>query len=89
MPHQCVRCSKIYPTGCKELLTGCSCGGKFFFFVKEDQLKKVEELMQSLSFEEKTQMENVVPADDAELDALEQDLNSIDTNVDVDIDNVN
>ena len=34
-------------------------------------------------------MENVVPADDAELDALEQDLNSIDTNVDVDIDNVN
>ena len=57
MPHQCVRCSKIYPTGCKELLTGCNCGGKFFFFVKEEQLKKVEELMQSLSFEEKTQME--------------------------------
>jgi len=41
------------------------------------------------ALEEKTQMENVVPADDAELDALEQDLNSIDTNVDVDIDNVN
>jgi predicted nucleic acid-binding Zn-ribbon protein len=41
MPHQCVRCGKIIPSGSKQLLHGCeSCGGKFFFFIKEKKLLK-------------------------------------------------
>jgi predicted nucleic acid-binding Zn-ribbon protein len=44
MPHQCVKCSRIIPLGSKELLEGCDiCGGKFFFYVKEDQLEKIKE----------------------------------------------
>ncbi len=44
MPHQCVKCSKIIPLGSKELLEGCSeCGGKFFFYVKEEYLEKLKE----------------------------------------------
>ena len=40
MPHQCVRCNKLYPDGSKELLRGCSsCGGKFFFFIKKDVIE--------------------------------------------------
>jgi predicted nucleic acid-binding Zn-ribbon protein len=44
MPHQCVKCSKIIPLGSKELLEGCNnCGGKFFFYVKQEQLNQIRE----------------------------------------------
>jgi len=44
MPHQCVRCSEIIPAGSKELLEGCNkCGGRFFFYIKDEQLKKIKE----------------------------------------------
>lgn len=44
MPHQCVKCSKIIPLGSKELLEGCSnCGGKFFFYIKQEQLETIKE----------------------------------------------
>jgi predicted nucleic acid-binding Zn-ribbon protein len=43
MPHQCVKCSKIIPIGSKELLIGCSnCGGKFFFYIKQEQLERIK-----------------------------------------------
>jgi len=41
------------------------------------------------ALEEKTKAENVVvPMDANELDALEQDLNAIDTNIDVDVNSI-
>ncbi|MFA5953551.1 MAG: Zn-ribbon containing protein [Candidatus Pacearchaeota archaeon] len=44
MPHQCVRCSKIIGQGSKELLAGCAnCGSHFFFYIKEEQLRKAKE----------------------------------------------
>ena len=52
MPHQCVRCEKLYDDGAEELLKGCSCGGKFFFFMKS--LPKEEKI--KLSEEEKKQI---------------------------------
>jgi predicted nucleic acid-binding Zn-ribbon protein len=43
MPHQCVKCSKIIPIGSKELLTGCAnCGGKFFFYIKQEQIESMK-----------------------------------------------
>ena len=42
MAHQCVHCGKLYSAGSKELLEGCGeCGGHFFFYIKEEQLKRV------------------------------------------------
>ena len=42
MPHQCVKCSRIIPLGSKELLEGCSsCGGRFFFYIKQELLEKI------------------------------------------------
>ncbi len=42
MPHQCVKCSKIIPAGSRELLKGCAeCGGRFFFYVRDEQLEKI------------------------------------------------
>ncbi len=44
MPHQCVHCSKIIPVGSKEILEGCSsCGGKFFFYIRDEQMMKIKE----------------------------------------------
>lgn len=36
MPHQCLKCGKIFEQGSYQLLKGCSeCGGNRFFFTKE------------------------------------------------------
>lgn len=44
MPHQCVKCSRIIPVGSRELIEGCNdCGGRFFFYIKEEQLEKIKQ----------------------------------------------
>lgn len=44
MAHQCVHCKRIIPIGNKELLEGCrDCGGRFFFYIKEEQLGYIKE----------------------------------------------
>lgn len=44
MPHQCVHCGEIYPAGSKAILEGCSkCGGHFFFYIKDEQLKRIKD----------------------------------------------
>jgi len=56
-----VKCGKLYEDGSKELLAGCSsCSGKFFFFVKESSIQKAKEITESLTLEEKEQMEKDV-----------------------------
>jgi len=60
MVHQCVRCNRFYEDGAKELLKGCECGGKFFFFVKNKDLEQAKDIASSIPDEEKTQMEKDV-----------------------------
>ncbi len=60
MPHQCVRCGKLYPAGCKELLQGCNCGSRFFFFVKKAAIDKAKELTENLSPKDKEKIEKDV-----------------------------
>ena len=44
MPHQCVHCSKIIPAASEEILKGCNdCGGHFFFYIRDEQVKQIEE----------------------------------------------
>jgi len=58
MPHQCVKCSRIIPAGSKELLAGCqNCGGHFFFYIREEQLKKIKEHPIEIPSEDKKQIE--------------------------------
>ncbi len=59
MPHQCVRCSKFYDDGAKEILEGCSCGGKLFFYIKKDKLEQAQKTADKikLSDDEKKQIE--------------------------------
>ncbi|MFH1452294.1 MAG: Zn-ribbon containing protein [archaeon] len=49
MPHQCVHCSKVIPVGSKEILEGCgSCGGKFFFYIRDEQAVTLEKAKETL-----------------------------------------
>ena len=58
MSHQCVHCSNIYPSGSKEVLQGCgNCGGHFFFYVKDEQLNRSEEMPFEIPSEEKKRIE--------------------------------
>ncbi len=44
MPHQCVHCGKIIKATSREILEGCdNCKGKFFFYIKDEQARKIEE----------------------------------------------
>lgn len=61
MPHQCVRCNTFYDDGAEEILRGCSCGGKLFFYIKREQLE-----------ESKTEIEQSITPKDREL--IEQDV---------------
>ena len=58
MPHQCVRCSRLIPPGSRELLEGCAeCKGKFFFYIRDDQIEKMKEKMIEIPTEEKKRIE--------------------------------
>ncbi|MFA5173619.1 MAG: Zn-ribbon containing protein [Candidatus Pacearchaeota archaeon] len=42
MGHQCTHCGKIYPDASQELLTGCSCGARFFYYIKQEKIEQLE-----------------------------------------------
>ena len=60
MPHQCVRCNTFYDDGSEEILKGCPCGGRLFFYVKKEKLeqsKKILDTAAKLSEQDKEQIE--------------------------------
>lgn len=60
MPHQCVRCNTFYEDGAQEILKGCPCGARLFFYVRKDKLKTAEDVSQKLEPEQKQQIEKDV-----------------------------
>ncbi|MBI2140579.1 hypothetical protein HYU14_06665 [Candidatus Woesearchaeota archaeon] len=62
MPHQCVRCNTFYDDGAQEILKGCNCGGRLFFYVKKEKIEQAKKLAEEikLSPQEKVQMEKDV-----------------------------
>ena len=59
MPHQCVRCNIFYEDGAQELLKGCGCGGRLFFFIKKDKLDEMKKVSEesNLTQKDKEQIE--------------------------------
>ena len=58
--HQCVKCGTMYDDGSKELLRGCKCGSKFFFYMKKEMLEKAKNFTVKLTEDEKKQIEEDV-----------------------------
>jgi len=62
MPHQCVRCGTFYDDGAAEILKGCGCGGRLFFYIRKEKFNKAKEVVTNvkLNHEEKKQIEDDV-----------------------------
>lgn len=61
MPHQCIRCNNFYEDGSQEILKGCSCGGRLFFYIKKDKLDQIKQDVNiKLTKEDKQQIEEEV-----------------------------
>jgi predicted nucleic acid-binding Zn-ribbon protein len=50
MPHQCVHCGSVYPDGSRQLLEGCNCGSKFFYYIKQSKMDNVDREIQDTLF---------------------------------------
>ena len=58
MAHKCVRCSRIIPSGSKEILEGCEeCGSHFFFYIRDEQLEELKNQVIEIPEGEKAQVE--------------------------------
>jgi predicted nucleic acid-binding Zn-ribbon protein len=61
MPHQCVRCGKLYKEASDEILKGCGdCGGKFFFFISDVAYKKRSSPLLDITIEDRQKIEEDV-----------------------------
>jgi uncharacterized protein len=62
MPHQCVKCGNVYKDAASALLKGCECGSHFFFYIRDDQQKSLqnENVFKDLNLEEKEKIESDV-----------------------------
>ncbi len=60
MPHQCVRCNTFYEDGAQEILKGCSCGARLFFYIKKKDVDHGKELLNNLTEEDKKNIEEDV-----------------------------
>jgi predicted nucleic acid-binding Zn-ribbon protein len=83
MPHQCVRCNTFYEDGSEEILKGCPCGGKLFFYIRKEKIEQAKKVAEEvkLSEKEKVQMEKdvfeIVGSDIDEEEPVVLDLESI------------
>ncbi len=57
MPHQCVRCGTLYEDASSEILKGCKCGARLFFYIKNEEIAKAKALTVNLSAPERKQIE--------------------------------
>tara|TARA_Y100000310_G_C20636180_1_gene791269 strand:- start:656 stop:1051 length:396 start_codon:yes stop_codon:yes gene_type:complete len=60
MPHQCIRCGTLYPDGSQHIVKGCSCGSKFFFYIKKQKIEEAKRITQELTPKDREQIEKDV-----------------------------
>lgn len=78
MPHQCVHCSKIIEIGSKEILEGCnSCGGKFFFYIRDEQVEQMKKSMEIPIPEFDTVDKNKIEADVRSILKIEDEMKPV------------
>ena len=61
MPHQCTKCGKVYPDASKELLAGCICTSKFFYYIRQEKFEQLQyekdQVLEELNKADKDQIE--------------------------------
>jgi len=69
MPHQCTKCGIVFPDAAEELLKGCSCGSRFFYYIKQEKMDSLEA--------EREVREKIQQLDKADKIQIEQDIREI------------
>lgn len=82
MPNKCTMCGKIHPDDAKYLLEGCDqCGNKFFFYVREEHIKQMEEDTKNLTRTEVKEIEadvrDIIPEEASPDETVVLDLEAI------------
>ena len=67
MPHQCTKCGNIYSDASEEILKGCSCGSRFFYYIKQEKLEELKSDVQ----------ETIAELDKADKDQIEKDIREL------------
>ena len=61
MPHQCTKCGKVYPDASNELLSGCICSSRFFYYIRQEKFEQLqdekEQILEELEKVDKEQIE--------------------------------
>ncbi len=61
MPHQCTKCGKVYPDASNELLIGCICSSRFFYYIRQEKFEQLqdekEQILEELEKVDKEQIE--------------------------------
>ena len=61
MPHQCTKCGKVYPDASNEILIGCICGSKFFYYIRQEKFEQLQnekdQILEELNKADKEQIE--------------------------------
>ena len=75
-------CGKIHPDDAPYLMEGCDrCGNKFFFYVREEHLKKIEEETKDLTKKQMKEIEkdvrDIIPEDEHRGETVVLDLEAI------------
>jgi len=60
MPHQCVRCNNFYDDAADEIINGCPCGGKLFFYIKKEKFEQAKQELPKLTKKEREEVEKDV-----------------------------
>ena len=42
MPHQCVRCGKLYEDGEVDIMAGCSCSARMFYYIRQEKFAQMK-----------------------------------------------
>lgn len=70
MPNQCTRCGNIYPDASKELLEGCSCGSRFFYYIRQEKFNEIKKSKALIELEKADK--NQIEKDIRELTGLDK-----------------
>lgn len=78
MPNQCIHCSKIYEDGAQEVLKGCSsCGSRFFFYLSQEKLDKINEAKESGEINEDSESLEDLDLSSSDKKQIEKDVREI------------
>src|SRR3989338_7968706 len=67
MPHQCTYCSKVFPDASEELLKGCSCGGRFFYYIRQEKYEELKNQAKAM----------IVELEKADVQKIEKDIREL------------